>query len=125
MFSVEIKGDFKKTESFFKRILSGDIYRQIEGFAQAGVDALSAATPVESGLTSQSWDYRIVKTPINLTIIFTNSNVVDGVPVAVLLQYGHGTGTGGWVEGLDYINPAMRPIFNKIADNVWKAVKSA
>lgn len=125
MFSVEIRGDFKKTESFFQRMLKGDIYRQVEGFAQAGVAALAAATPVDSGLTSQSWDYKIVKTPINLTIIFTNSNVVDGRPIAVLLQYGHGTGTGGWVEGLDYINPAMRPIFNKIADNVWKAVKSA
>lgn len=125
MITFESRGDFKRTETFFDKMLKGDIYQQLEKFAREGVAALAAATPIDSGLTAESWAYKIVKTPRNLTIMFTNSNVVDGRPIAILLQYGHGTGTGGFVPGQDYINPALKPVFDRIADNVWKAVTSA
>lgn len=125
MFSFESSGSFKKTELFLQRMLKGDMFSSLEQFAREGVDALSSATPVDSGLTSESWTYEIRKSRGFYQIVWSNSNVVDGRPIAILLQYGHGTGTGGYVEGYDYINPAMRPIFDRIAENVWKAVTSA
>lgn len=125
MITFESTGSFKKTESFFDKMLKRDIFSTVERHAKAGVAALAAATPQDTGLTAQLWGYKIVKTPANLSVIFTNTHVDDGVPIAVILQYGHGTGTGGYVDGIDYINPALRPIFDKIADDVWKAVTSA
>lgn len=125
LFSFESSGSFKKTENFLQRMLKGDLFNSLEQFAREGVAALSSATPVDSSLTSQSWDYEIKKSRGFYQIIWTNSNVVDGRPIAILLQYGHGTGTGGYVEGYDYINPAMRPVFDRISENVWKAVTSA
>lgn len=125
LFSFESSGSFKKTENFLRRMLKGDLFNSLEQFAREGVAALSSATPVDSSLTSQSWDYEIKKSRGFYQIIWTNSNVVDGRPIAILLQYGHGTGTGGYVEGYDYINPAMRPVFDRISENVWKAVTSA
>lgn len=125
MITFESTGDFKKTTSFFERMMKGDIFDQVERFAREGVAALAAATPQDTGLTAQLWGYKIVKTPINFSIIFTNTHVDDGVPIAVILQYGHGTGTGGYVDGIDYINPALKPVFDRITENVWKAVTSA
>lgn len=115
------KGDFKKTTKFLKRnqkLTLPDLSR----FGQEGVDALSAATPVDTGKTADSWYYRIVETNGRISIQWLNSNVVDKVPIAIILQYGHGTGTGGYVQGRDYINPAIKPIFDKIAENAWKEV---
>ena len=91
-------------------------------YAQMGVDALKSATPVDTGKTADSWYYEIHKSISGITIRWCNSNINEGVPIAVILQYGHGTGTGGYVEGTDYINPAIKPIFDEIADAVWKEV---
>lgn len=101
-----------------------DFFRNLEKYAQEGVAALSSATPVDSGLTAASWDYEIVKKKGAISIYWTNSNINAGVPIAVILQYGHGTNNGGYVQGRDYINPAIRPIFDKIAENAWKEVTS-
>ena len=94
----------------------------LDKYGRAGVDALSSATPVDSGLTASSWSYKIVQGRGVATIEFHNSNFNEGVPSAIILQYGHGTGTGGWVEGRDYINPAIQPVFNKIVEDAWKEV---
>jgi|SRR5690606_22091021 len=125
MITFESSGDFKNLEKFLNTIVRGDIYRALEQFGQAGVDALASATPVESGLTAQSWSYEIEKSRSSVRITWLNTNLQNGLPIAILLQYGHGTGTGGYVAGRDYINPAIRPIFDQIADGVWKVVKSA
>lgn len=124
-FSFTSSGDFRKTEKFLKTLSEGDIFKTLDRFGRQGVAALSAATPVDSGLTAMSWDYEITRTRKSWSIAFTNSHMAGTVPVAILLQYGHGTGTGGYVQGRDYINPAMRPIFDQIADEAWKAVTSA
>lgn len=122
---LESSGSFKRTESFLQRMKKQDIYRSLGRFADKGVAALAAATPVDSGLTANSWDYEIQRSGRSFSIIWTNTNVVSGVSVAILLQYGHGTGTGGYVRGYDYINPAIRPVFDQIAEDVWKVVTSA
>lgn len=118
------RGNFNNTERFFKRARKMDFFRNLEKYAQEGVAALSSATPVDSGLTAASWDYEIVKKKGSISIYWTNSNINEGVPIAVILQYGHGTNNGGYVQGRDYINPAIRPVFDKIADNAWKEVTS-
>lgn len=118
------KGDLKATERFLKNLKKKDIYKNLEKLAEEGVEALSSATPLESGKTAESWGYIIEDTKESVTISWTNSNVNNGVNIAIILQYGHGTGTGGYVAGQDYINPAMKPIFDKIADDVWKEVTS-
>ena len=100
----------------------GDIYSGLDKYGMTGVDALSSATPHESGLTASSWKYRVVRDKNHPRIEWYNTNVHHGAVIAVLLQYGHGTGTGGYVQGRDYINPAIRPVFDKIADDVWKEV---
>lgn len=122
MISFEATGSFKKTDEFFAKMSRGDIFSQLEKYAQAGVAALASATPVDTGLTSNSWGYEIERKGENFTIIWTNSHVRNGVPIAILLQLGHGTGTGGYVAGRDYINPAIRPTFDNIADAAWKVV---
>lgn len=119
------KGDFRKTENFFKNVSNGIKTHLLEQYAQEGVNALASATPKDSGVTAASWGYRIEQKNGNISIIWTNSNVNKGVNIAIILQYGHGTGTGGYVEGIDYINPAIRPIFDKISEKVWKEVTSA
>jgi urease accessory protein UreF len=123
--SFESTGSFVNTEAFLNKMSKQDIFQQLDAYARQGVSALSSATPVDSGLTAASWGYEIEKTKSTYSIIWTNTHTHNGVPVAILLQYGHGTGTGGYVQGKDYINPAIKPIFDKIADNVWKAVTSA
>lgn len=125
MIRITSSGSFKKTETFLNKMSRGDIYQSIAAGAEAGVRALAAATPLDSGLASDSWDYEIERTGKAVTIKWTNKDVENGFPVAIMLQLGYGTGTGGYVQGRDYINPAMKPIFDKIANDVWKAVTSA
>lgn len=122
MIKISHKGDFTKTTRFLKNAKMFDPYKVLDRYGKAGVAALSAATPVDTGLTAASWSYEIVVTKTYYEIIFNNSNIQNGVPIAIILQYGHGTGTGGWVEGRDYINPAIQPIFDKIADEAWREV---
>lgn len=117
-------GNWDRTEKYLKRLGSGDIYRGLEALAQEGVNALRDATPVGSGVAASSWGYEIKKDRGGVTIAWTNSNVDGGFPVVIMLQYGHGTGTGGYVQGRDFINPAIKPIFDRISNEVWKAVKS-
>lgn len=124
-FSMSSSGSFKNTEAFLNRMLNNDIFAGLSSYGQKGVEALSSATPTESGETAGSWGYEIVKNRGEYSIVWTNSHVVDGVPIAIILQYGHGTGTGGYVEGRDYINPAIQPIMDQIALDVWKVVTNA
>jgi hypothetical protein len=123
--TVILRGSFKNTEKFLKKMPKISVERILEKYAQQGVDALRLTTPELTGLTAYSWDYLISVDKEEYSITWTNNNLVDGIPVAILLQYGHLTGTGGYVQGYDYINPALQPIFDKIAEDVWKEVKSA
>lgn len=125
MISVVSSGSFKNTEAFLKSMARLDILRILESCGQEGVTALSLATPVDSGLAASSWSYKVGGRNGKYTIAWYNSDVENGFPVAIMLQYGYGTGTGGFVQGEDYINPAMKPIFTKIANKAWKAVTSA
>lgn len=122
MIVIKHKGNFNKTEKFLKRASKLDFLRNLEKYGREGVAALSAATPVASGKTANSWNYEIRSSKDSYTIAWTNSNVVNGVPIAIILQYGHGTRNGGFVQGRDYINPAIQPIFDKIAQEAWKEV---
>ena len=121
----EVSGGFTKTERFLNRMKRREYLNVLDEFGRDGVQALRNATPVDSGATAEAWDYEIKRTRNYTEIVWTNSNINDGVPIAVILQYGHGTGTGGYVQGRDYITPAIRPIFDKIAEKAWKVVTSA
>lgn len=123
--NFEVSGGFTKTERFLNRMKRREYLNVLDEFGRDGVQALRNATPVDSGATAEAWDYEIKRTRDCTEIVWTNSNINDGVPIAVILQYGHGTGTGGYVQGRDYINPAIRPIFDKIAEKAWKVVTSA
>lgn len=125
MISFTAKGDFNNTERFLRRMKDGSLYSRLEPFAKEGVVSLSVVTPKDSGATAGAWSYKIEITKASATITWLNNNAPSGFPVAISLQYGHGTGTGGWVQGRDYINPVMQPIFDRIADAVWKEVTSA
>ena len=122
MISFKQKGDFSKLTGFLERIKESVKIGDLDKFGRAGVEALSSTTPVNTGKTANSWYYEIENKNGVATISFNNSNIQNGVPIAIILQYGHGTGTGGWVEGRDYINPAIRPIFDEIAENAWREV---
>lgn len=122
MITITSKGNWKKTEDSLRRMQKMEIAAVLNRYGALGVNALSAATPVDSGETAGSWYYSIVQRRGYSSIRWHNSNIVDGIPIAVILQYGHGTGTGGWVEGRDYIMPAIRPIFEQIAAEAWKEV---
>lgn len=122
MISFRQKGDFSKTEKFLKKSLGKDYRSLLEKYGEYGVRALSAATPIESGVTAASWSYEIVQNGSSISIIWKNSNIQKGVNIAVILQYGHATRNGGWVEGRDYINPALKPIFDDLAEKAWKEV---
>ena len=124
MIRAEIKGDFSKTKKFLTRLLSKDKYAGIETIAKEGVKALEAATPVDTGLTAASWIYEIEQSKDKTVVYFSNLNENNGVNIAVILQYGHGTRNGGFVQGRDYINPAIQPIFDKMEENMWKVVVS-
>lgn len=119
------KGSFKHMEKFLKAMKDQKEYDQLEAYAKRGVDALASATPVRTGKTASSWTYEIHRSKSEVKITWINTNTNKGFNVAVGLQYGHGTGTGGYVQGIDYINPAMRPVFDEIADGVWKVVTSS
>lgn len=125
MLTISSKGSFKKTEAFLGRIQKGGLLKSLDAYARVGVEALTSATPIESGETAAAWGYEIYQRGDVVTIAWTNSHIVDGVKIAIILQYGHGTGNGGYIQGRDYINPALAPTFNKIANQVWKAVTSA
>lgn len=126
MIRIKNRGSTAKTQAFLKAMQRPQtFYAGIESYAQRGVEALRANTPVESGLTAASWSYEIIPKNGGISIYWINTNNVNGVNVAVILQYGHGTGTGGYVAGRDYINGAIKPIFDEIAEQVWKKVKSA
>lgn len=125
MISLDSEGSFDKTEKFLRAMSTLHIDAILNAEAQKGVAALSKATPRDSGKAAISWGYEIEKTSNSVTITWTNSDVENGFPVALMIQYGHGTGTGGYIPGKDYINPAMRPVFDSIAETVWKAVTSA
>lgn len=124
MIVIKQSGDFKNLEKFLKKASKMDLFQNLERYAREGVSALASATPIDSGETAASWDYEIRTTKNQVSIYWTNSNVNNGIPIAVLIQYGHRTKNGGYVLGRDYINPAIRPIFDKIADSVWKEVTS-
>lgn len=125
MITLKSSGSFKNTEQFLKGAY-GKNYRSIlEKYGQQGVSALSAATPVDTGETASSWGYEIIQNENSLSINWTNSHIVKGINIAVILQYGHGTRNGGYVAGRDYINPAIRPIFDKISQELWREVRRA
>lgn len=122
--SFKQRGDFRKTEKLLKKSLGKDYRKVLEHYGQQGVYALSNATPIESGETAASWDYEIIQNEGKILIVWKNYNVNKGVNIAVILQYGHATRNGGYVQGRDYINPALRPIFDKLAEAAWKEVTS-
>jgi hypothetical protein len=116
------KGDFSKTTRFLERAKHVVRRSDLDKYAKKGVEALASATPVESGLTASSWTYEINIEKESITINFINTNVNKHVPIAIILQYGHATGNGGWVEGRDYINPAIQPIFDEMVNDIWREV---
>lgn len=122
MITFSHKGDLSNTTRYFKKIKEAARLRILDKYGQQGVDALASATPVDSGETARSWYYKIESQNGSYRLLFCNSHINKGVPIAIILQYGHGTGTGGWVEGRDYINPAIQPIFDKIVEEAWREV---
>ena len=122
MISFRQKGDFSKTKRYFERVKAAARLSILDKYGREGVAALASATPTETGKTASSWFYEISHDKGSATITFSNSNINKGVPIAIILQYGHGTGTGGWVEGRDYINPTIQPILDKIANEAGKEV---
>ena len=122
MIVIKQSGSFKNTERFLSRASKLNVRNVLERYGKQGVAALASATPVDSGLTANSWGYEVHVSKNSYSIVWTNSNIVNGVPIAILLQYGHATKNGGYVQGRDYINPAIRPIFDRIAEELWKEV---
>ena len=122
MIGFRHKGNFAKTTRYFERAKRSAKIKDLDKYGKEGVAALASATPVESGLTANSWYYNIESKNGSVSITFNNSNIQNGVPIAIILQYGHGTRNGGWVEGRDYINPSIQLIFDKMADSAWKEV---
>lgn len=124
MISFRHKGDFSKADRYLEKLKESVKLGVLNKYGRAGVAALSSATPVDTGLTANSWFYEIEHSSGSDKIVFNNSNIQNRVPIAIILQYGHGTGTGGWVQGRDYINPAIQPIFDQMTKEVWKEVTS-
>lgn len=124
MISFSHKGDFSKVTRYLERLKNAARLGILDKYGREGVAALASATPVDTGLTANSWSYKIEHSRGSATISFHNSNIQNGILIAIILQYGHGTGTGGWVQGRDYINPAIRPIFDRIANDAWREVTS-
>lgn len=122
MISFTQKGDFSRTLKYLNRIKNFSKLTVFDKYGQAGVDALKSATPTETGKTAGSWYYKVERDSGSTSIVFCNSNINKGVPIAIILQYGHGTGTGGYVQGRDYINPAIQPVFDELANDAWKEV---
>ena len=123
--TIRSRGDFRKTRKLLKRMSDNDIAKALARYGEQGIELLAAATPVRSGLTANSWSYQIENGNGSTKLVWTNSNVVgEKYNLAILLQYGHGTGTGGYVVGINYINPALRPLFEEMAQTIWKEVTS-
>ena len=122
MIAFRQKGDFSKLTHFLERAKNSVRLGDLDRYGREGVAALASATPVDTGETASSWFYKIENRDGSAIISYHNSHIHDGVPIAIILQYGHGTGTGGWVEGRDYINPAIQPIFDKLANDAWREV---
>jgi hypothetical protein len=122
MIRASSSGDFNNTKRFAQRILRRDIFKNLDRFGRIGVDALASATPVRTGLTASSWHYRIINGRRGPTIEWYNTDVENGAVVAILIQYGHGTRNGGYIQGIDYVNPAIRPVFDYITNEIWKEV---
>ena len=123
MISIRSKGDYRRTEKYLNDMSKNDMFRNLSKYAQEGVAALAAATPVDSGMTAASWSYEIVDNGDSVSIHWINTNVNKNVNIAIILQYGHGTGTGGYVQGRDYINPSMRPVVDRIEESVIKEMR--
>ena len=122
MISFRHKGNFSKTEKYLRNMKAKKLFNALNKYGQEGVAVLMSATPIDTGKTAMSWRYEIVQENGSIRLIFCNDNIQNGVPIAIILQYGHGTRHGGWVEGRDYINPAIQPIFDKIAESCWREV---
>lgn len=122
MISFRQKGDFSKLTHFLEKAKEAVRFGDLDKYGREGVAALASATPIDSGQTANSWYYKIINKNGSATIAFYNSNIQNGVPIAIILQYGHGTRNGGWVQGRDYINPAIQPIFDKIVNDAWREV---
>ena len=122
MISFRQKGDFSKTTRFLKNTKNVVRNVDLDKYGREGVAALRSATPIDSGDTANCWYYKVEKDASHISIAFYNDNNNKGVPIAIIIQYGHGTGTGGWVEGRDYINPAIQPIFDKLSSDLWREV---
>lgn len=118
-------GSTKKTQAFLEAMIRQNIFESLSAFGQQGVDALASVTPIETGLTASSWGYEIIDNEGGIRINWTNDHIEDGVNIAVILQYGHGTGTGGYIAGIDYINPSMQPVFDQVIMDLWRRVSSA
>lgn len=125
MITVSQKGEFKHSINYLKKISETRWETILDKYGKRGVDALRSATPVDTGVTAKSWGYKIINKRDYISLEFHNTSSNDGVPIAVILQYGHGTGTGGWVHGKDYINPAIAPIFEKLASEIQKELTRA
>jgi hypothetical protein len=121
-FSLTSTGSFDNTEIYLKKAISGDVYKSLNRFGAQGVAALSAATPVDTDLAAESWTFTVSQNSRGWEMVWRNTDIEDGFPVAIMMQYGHGTGTGGYVLGQDYINPAIRPIFDQIVEAVLREV---
>lgn len=122
MINIKQKGDFSKTYRFLDNASKSDIYSKLEKYGEIGVRALSYATPIDTGKTASSWSYEIKRNKSSVTISWNNSNIENGVPIVLLIQYGHATKNGGFVQGRDFINPAIKPIFDDIANSAWQEV---
>lgn len=120
--TVKSKGNFERLSKYLQQASKGVRRDILERFGEEGVQALESTTPVDTGMTSKSWYYKVEETNGSYTLSFHNSNIQNGVPIAIILQYGHGTATGGYVAGRDYINPALRPVFDRLAEEAWKEV---
>ena len=125
MISFRQQGDFSTLTRYLERVKEAVHVGDLDKYGREGVAALASATPVDSGNTANSWYYKIENKKESASITFYNSNIQNGVPIAIILQYGHGTRNGGWVQGRDYINPAIQPIFDKIAESAWKEVTNS
>jgi hypothetical protein len=122
MITIRQKGDFSKLNRYFEQLKEVVKIGDLDKYGREGVAALASATPVDTGTTASSWKYEIERSSDRVAISFSNTNIQNGVPIAIILQYGHATGNGGYVQGRDYINPAIQPLFDKIAENAWKEV---
>ena len=122
MIKIRQKGDFTKTTKYLERAKRGINLKSLKKYAIEGVEALKSNTPVDTGLTAESWYYEMTNENGKIKISFCNSNIQNGVPIAIILQYGHATGNGGWVEGIDYINPSIQPLFDELVKKAWKEV---